>query len=320
MEPQNNENMTKTDIKCGFDNTPMIKTALKYKWQILISTAVAAILGAVFSSSLFITPLYRSEAVAYPSNISTFSDEDESEQMLQIMGSQFIKDSIIEKYDLWKHYKIARDYKYAKSTMMYEYGQKIKITKTPYDAVSIQVMDKSPDTAAMIANDILVLYDNYSNLIHVDKYVEVSSMLHQQMLRKQHDIDSMKNRLAELAQNYGLLDYKAQSREVSRGYLSGTSKVSELKKNIELYGAEVLDLEEKISFEAEQYSELKKDYETEFRYTVSKRTYYTLVTEAYPSDHKAYPIRWVIVLACAFGAFLLSVLVAFVIERRKRND
>lgn len=319
MEPQNNENMTNTDMKSSFDNTSMVTVAMKYKWHILIATVVAAILGAIFSSSMFITPLYKSEAVAYPSNISTFSNENESEQMLQVLGSQAIKDSIIEKYDLWKHYKIDRNYKYAKSTMMNEYGQNIKITKTPYDAVSIKVLDKSPDTAAMIANDILVLYDDFSNAIHIDKYIEVSNMLHLQMLRKQHDIDSMKTRLAELSQKYGLLDYQAQSREVSRSYLSGSSKVNELKNNIELYGAEMLDLEEKIAFEAEQYSELKSDYEVEYRYTVSRRTYYTLVTAAYPDDHKAYPIRWVFMALCALGALLLSTMVVYVIERRKKN-
>ncbi len=320
MENQNNDNMTNKDMKRDFDNTSMIAVVMKYKWHILIATAVAAILGAIFSSSMFITPLYKSEAVAYPLNVSTYSNENESEQMLQIMGSQAIKDSVIEKYDLWNHYGIARDYKYAKSTMLYEYGQNVKITKTPYDAVSIVVFDKNPDTAALIANDILFFYDDLSYSMHKLNYIEVSDMLRNQMLRKQHDIDSMKNRMTELSQKYGLLDYQAQSREVSRSYLSGSSKANELKNNIELYGSEIYDLEEKISFEAEQYAELKKDYEAEYRYTVSKRTYYSLVTAAYPNDHKAYPIRWVVVTLCAFGALLLSTLVVFVIERRKRND
>lgn len=306
-------------MKQSFDNTQMVNVIGKYKWHILAVTVVAAVLGAIFSSSAFITPLYKSEAVAYPSNLSTYSNENETEQMLQIAGSQIIKDSIIEKYDLWKHYKVSRDYKYAKSTMMYKYGQNVRITKTPFDAVSIVVLDKSPDTAAMIANDILVLYNNLVYDLHKDKYVEAAEMLKEQLARKQHDIDSMKNRMMELSQNYGLLDYEAQSREVSRSILSGSTKANELKTNMELYGAEMIDLQEKIENEAIMYSEVKRDYEVEYRYAVSPRSFYTLVTAAYPDDHKTYPVRWVIVALCALGACLLSVLVAFVVERRKKN-
>ena len=70
-----------------FDNTPLIKVFIKWKWHIAIITIVAAILGAVFSSSTFITPMYKSEAVLYPSNVAAYSDETFTEQMLQIMQS-----------------------------------------------------------------------------------------------------------------------------------------------------------------------------------------------------------------------------------------
>ncbi len=311
--------MSQTDMKQNFDNTSLIIVALKYKWHILAAVIVAALLGVIFSSSFFITPMYKSETVAYPSNISTYSNENETEQMLQIIGSQAVKDSIVEKYDLWSHYKISRNYKYAKSKMMYKYGQNVKITKTPYDAISVLVLDKSPDTAALIAKDILVIYNNVVFEQYKQKYEETSDMLRRQMVRKQHDIDSMKSRLANLSQQYGLLDYRAQSREVVRSYLSGSSEANELKKNMELYGAEMLELEEKIVFETENFSDLKKDYETEYRYTVSPRTYYTLVTEPYPDDHKAYPCRLVIVTLCALGAFVISLLVASMVERRNRK-
>lgn len=317
---KNKENMTtKEEDKQKFDNTSLINIVVKYKWHILAITVAAALLGAFFSSSIFIDPLYKSEAVAYPSNVSTFSNENESEQMLQILSSQAIKDSIIEKYDLWKHYKVARDSKYAKSTLMQDYAQYVKITKTPYDAVSIEVLDKSPDTAALIANDILLMYDALSFNLHKEKYIETSDMLRSQMVRKQHDIDSMKSRLAELSQTYGLLDYESQSREVSNAFLSGSTKVVELKKSLEQYGPELIDLKTKIEAEANKYANLKEVYEVEYRYTIAKRSYYTLVTAPYPDDHKAYPVRWVIVLLSAVGACVLSVLVAFIIERKKKN-
>ena len=68
-----------------FDNTPLVKVIYKWKWHIITITLVAAILGAVFSGSKFITPLFKSSAILYPSNITAYSDETCTEQMIQIM-------------------------------------------------------------------------------------------------------------------------------------------------------------------------------------------------------------------------------------------
>ena len=142
-----------------FNNLSLVQLILKWKWHIIIITVLAAICGAIFSSSMFITPLYKSVAVAYPANISPYSDESETEQMLEIINSRSIMDSIIEKYDLWTDYKIDRNYKFAKTYMINEYRSKIKISKTPYEAVSVTVMDKDPFVACDIAKDILNFYD-----------------------------------------------------------------------------------------------------------------------------------------------------------------
>ena len=114
-----------------FDNTPLIKVFIKWKWHLAIITLVAAIAGAVFSSSIFITPMYKSEAVLYPSNVAAYSDETFTEQMLQIMQSNEIMDSVVEKFDLMKHYKISKDYKYWKTALIGEYRDNVRISRTP---------------------------------------------------------------------------------------------------------------------------------------------------------------------------------------------
>ena len=98
-----------------FDNTSMIQVLYKWKWHIVVITIAAAIIGAVFSSSRFITPMYKSEAILYPSNVAAYSDETFTEQMLQIMQSNEIMDSVVEKFNLMRHYKIDKGYKYWKT-------------------------------------------------------------------------------------------------------------------------------------------------------------------------------------------------------------
>ena len=302
----------------NFNNLSLVQLILKWKWHILIITVVAAICGAIFSSSAFITPLYKSEAIAYPANISPYSEESETEQMLQIINAQSIADSIIEKYDLWTDYKIDRNYQFAKTYMMLEYHDKIRISKTPYEAVSIAVSDKDPFVACNIAKDILNFYDQKVADLHRQKVGEVVRMYERQLALKQQGIDSLKRELTELGTQYGIANYTGQQREITRGYINGSARANELKHNIELYGPDAVDLETKIVAEGNTYVTVKLDYEQELRFYHSELTYSNIITEPFPADKKSYPVRWVIVALSAIGAFLLSLLVIFIIENRKR--
>lgn len=302
----------------NFNNLSLVQVILKWKWHILIITLMAAICGAIFSSSLFITPLYKSVAVAYPANISPYSDESETEQMLEIINSKSIMDSIIEKYDLWTDYNIDKNYKFAKTYMHNEYRSKIKIGKTPYEAISITVMDKDPFVACDIAKDILNFYDQKVHDLHTKKVGEVVAMYERQLNEKQHNIDSLKERLTTYGTEYGVTDYTSQAREVTKGYLSGSAKATELKNNLEQYGAEVLELRTKIEAEATTYVNTKVDLEQNLRFYYSDLTYSNIITEPFPSDKKAFPVRWVVVALSGLGALLLSIIVVFIIENRKR--
>ena len=302
----------------NFNNLSLVQLVLKWKWHIIIITVVAALCGAIFSSSMFITPLYKSVAVAYPANISPYSDESETEQMLEIINSSSIMDSIVEKYDLWTDYKINKADQFAKTYMINEYRSKVKIGKTPNEAVSISVMDKDPFVACDIAKDILNFYDQKVHDLHTQKVGEVVAMYERQLNEKQRNIDSLKDRLTTISTEFGVTDYSSQAREVTRGYLAGSAKATELKNNLETYGAEAVDLRTKIEAEANTYVSTKVDYEQNLRFYYSDLTYSNIVTEPFPADKKAFPVRWVVVALSALGAFLLSIVVIFIIENRKR--
>ncbi len=302
----------------NFNNLSLVQVILKWKWHIIIITTLAALCGAVFSSSMFITPLYKSVAIAYPANISPYSDESETEQMLEIINSTSIMDSVIEKYDLWSDYNIDKNYKFGRTYMINEYRSKIKIGKTPYEAVSVTVMDKDPFVACNIAKDILNFYDQKVHLLHTQKVGEVVSMYERQLREKQRNIDSLKRRYTEISTTYGITDISSQTREVTKGLLSGSAKASEMKNNIEQYGAEIHDLHTKIAAEGNTYVATKLDYEKELRFFHSQLTYSNIITEPFPADKKAFPVRWVVVALSALGALLLSIVVVFIIENRKR--
>ncbi len=183
---------------------------------------------------------------------------------------------------------------------------------------SITVRDKDPQVACDIAKDILYFYDKKVGKLHRDKVEEVVNMYALQLELKQRDIENLKQQLAELGTNYGMANYAGQSREITRGYLNGSAKAKELMENLEKYGPEAIDLENKITAEATTYVNVKLDYEQQLRFFYSNLSFSNIITEPYPADKKSYPVRWVVVALSGLGAFLLTILVLFVIENRKK--
>lgn len=302
-----------------FDNTPIIKVFIKWKWHLAIITLVAAIAGAVFSSSTFITPMYKSEAVLYPSNVAAYSDETFTEQMLQIMQSNEIMDSVVEKFDLMKHYKIDKGYKYWKTALIGEYRDNVRISRTPYDAVLIKVMDKDPEIACAMVKEIIRLYDYKVGTMHKIKRYETVQMYKRQLKEKQQFIDSLKTRMAEISTNYGVVEYESQSREVTKSYLEGRGSkddIDDMKGNLEQYGPEMLALAKLIKMESEYYSLVKVDYEQELRFYNAEMTFSNVVSEPFVADKKSYPVRWVVVALSAIAACLLSLLLIYVFDNK----
>ncbi|MBO7073422.1 MAG: hypothetical protein J6W12_00720 [Bacteroidales bacterium] len=306
-----------------FDNTPLIKVFIKWKWHLAIITLVAAIAGAVFSSSIFITPMYKSEAVLYPSNVAAYSDETFTEQMLQIMQSNEIMDSVVEKFDLMKHYKIDKGYKYWKTALIGEYRDNVRISRTPYDAVLIKVLDKDPEIACAMVNEIIRLYDYKVGTMHKIKRYETVQMFKRQLEEKQLFIDSLKTRMAEISTNYGVVEYESQSREVTKSYLEGRGSkdnIDDMKGNLEQYGPEMLALEKLIKMESEYYSLVKVDYEQELRFYNAEMTFSNVVSEPFVADKKSFPVRWVVVALSALGACLLSLLLIYVFDNKSIKE
>jgi len=290
----------------------------------VVILAVALVMAVIFSGPMFITPKFKSRAVVYPANVSPYSEESETEQMFQILQSQDIMESVIGKFDLSAHYEIDKDYKYYKTAIYYEYSQNIKIEKTPYDAVSIEALDKDPEMAAQIVEAIISFYNNKVRNMHNAKYYEVMDMYEKLLAKKQNDIDSLKRALYNLSVESGLLGYDQSSEEIMRGYLrtvtSGaagninSSEVKRLKENMERVGGDLILITERIKHEANSYSAFKVEYEDALRFYNADLTYCNVITHPFPADKKSYPVRWLIVAMTFILTFFFSIVVILMVE------
>jgi len=306
-----------------FNSKRIIDVFIKWKIQLAVVTIAAILLSVFFSSPIFIKPLYKSDAVIYPSNISPYSDENETEQSVQIFQSRDIRDSLVKKFDLAKHWKIDSSYRFFKSTLLWIYNQRVKISKTPYEAVQIEVWDPDPQVACSLVNGLLDFYNTKIRSLHKEKFGEVVDNYNYIIARKMAYLDSLKSAATELGTKYGLLEYQSQTREVMRAYLStggGSVRSAEAKvlmKNMKEKGGEMLLLSEMIRSEAAMFSTMKLDADRALLDYNRNYTYVNVLSKPFPADKKAYPIRWLIVVISTLGTFFLALLIIGMIENRR---
>jgi hypothetical protein len=307
-----------------FNSKNIITLVIKWKYQLIVIAVAAVLLSAFFSGPIFITPLFKSYAVMYPSNVSPYSTENETEQMIQIMQSRDIRDSVIKKFDLPKHYGIDPNYEFYTSTMLWEWSQKVKINKTPYEAVTIEVYDKDPKIASAIVESMIEFYNLKVRSLHKEKFYEVILNFKAIWEMKRKDLDSLKQMAENLGTQYGLLDFPNQTKEVMRAYLGAggfnKKEAERLKKNLEEKGGEMMLLDHLMKSESESYSTYKLDFDRAVQNYNRNYTYVNLLNKPFPADKKAYPIRWIIMIISTVAALLIAVLVIGVIDHRKMKE
>jgi capsule polysaccharide export protein KpsE/RkpR len=311
-----------------FNNISLVKIFVKWKWHFLTIAAIAALFGFIFSSPFFIKPKFKSDCLIYPSNIAPYSDESETEQMLQWLNSQDIKDSVIRKFDLAKHYSIDSSYKYFASTMINLYDKNVRISKTQYESIEIVVFDTDPVLARDMVNAILYFCNEKIRSIHRSKYQEVVIATQHMLDIKKAEMDSVKSQMRSLGSSYDLIDYNNQALEISKGYLRtveggsniNTKDVLRLKKNIEEKGGDLLLLKSRLEHIAGEYSVLTENYDKAIFNAKMDLTYINVISKPQIADKKSYPTRWLILLYVTAVTLFFSFVVISVLDNKQRKN
>ena len=172
-------------------NVNLIRFALR-NWYIFIGVSlVAGALAAVFSGPKFIQPKYDSEAVIYPANLGVYSGETRLEQMQQYLESNAIRDTIIEKFDLYEEYELDPEYYEAKSLMLYFYSEHIGFEETRFESIRIKARSTDPEKARDIVAEIIFQLDEVIRETERKKYKEVLDIYEKMRIDKESQIDSL---------------------------------------------------------------------------------------------------------------------------------
>lgn len=312
-----------------FDNQNLLEIIWKWKKHLIIVVALAVVLSAVFSSSAFIKPKFKSTARIYPSNnIYTFSDESESEQMLEIIGSQDIKLRVIDAFNLSEVYKISKDQPQYLTFIMAELNDNVKFKKTEYETIEITVLDTDPNRACAMCDSIISFLDEKIRGLHRIKYEEVANIAKYDLGVISHQADSVREKLDAIRVEYKILDFETQAKEITKGMVkilaeqktntSGGKEIERWMKNLAEKGSEYELLYKQEKSFVSQIDSLKKVYNQSVSSAHKKISYGQRVENPLPADKKSYPVRWLIVMLSTGAALFLSLLVILLLENQKK--
>jgi capsular polysaccharide biosynthesis protein len=311
-----------------FDNQDLLETIWKWKKHLIIVGIAAVILSIFFSSPIFIKPKYKSTARIYPSNnIYVFSEESQSEQILEIINALDVKLRVIDAFNLSEVYNISKkDPKYL-TYMLSEFNDNVKFRKTEFETIEIQVLDTDPKRACTMCDSIISFLDEKVRSMHRLKYEEVAKIAKKDMAFLDHEIDSVEIKLNVLRRDYNIFDYSTQSKEITKGMVKalagnkkntvGGKELEKMMKNFADKGGEYLLMDQQQRYMITQKNDLKKIYDESVSNANKKIVYGLRVQNPVPADKKSYPVRSLIILISTLSALFIAILVILLLENKK---
>ena len=312
-------------MKKYFENDDILAILWKWKKELGLVFIITLLLSALFSSPLFIKPKYKSFARVYPSNLSSYSEESYSEQMLQLLESDVIRDQLVKEFDLQKHYEIEEDDAHKVDKLYKEYNENVTFNKTKFESVEIEVRDISPDMAYQMLNRLITIYNEQVKIIQDTQLKEAVSTLKGVLETKEAEMDTLESKINYLREKYGLLDYTSQVKNISKEYYkllasssAGSDRINKVKKELDQLKSKGSEFERLVAIlkgVRTEYTKIKIEYDAHYKELLRDKKYANVIVNGYKSDKKVYPIRWLIVTISLASTMLAAIGVVSFIER-----
>lgn len=243
-----------TNNAYSFDSITILGFFYKWRKEILIVCAIAAVASAIFSGPFFIKPKFKSTVILYPATTNSiskallnensfdrddplaFGEEEEAEQLIQVLYSDDIRDEIIRKYDLMNHYDIDSTSKTKYTKLYKKFSDNISFRRTEYMSVEIKVLDTDPIMAANIANDIANLLDVRKNTIQREQALKGLRIVEAQFIAKKAYVNQLNDSL-NFFRSQGVFDYDLQTDHLMEQFVTASAGKSDAEARLEIYRA-----------------------------------------------------------------------------------
>jgi capsular polysaccharide biosynthesis protein len=303
-----------------FNNKKEMSIFLKWKKHIIIVTLVAGIAGAIIS--YFVKPKYESIAIAYPTNVFPYSEETETEQLLQIFQSADVRNAVIERENLYDHYDLRREDPLGAYYINSLWGENVSISRTPNDAIKIRVLDKDPQMACNIVNSIIKEYNLFTDSVHKSKFTEVVELFNRQRDRKFVMLDSLKQEIRKYNE-MGIYDVPYQAKELAAAILRGSgnnAKITEMQKVFNEHSSDYMILQAWLEGEIRGLEDFINKYDIAFTEHDRRFTHASVISSPEVAQKRYSPVRWIYGVLFMFGGFLMTLLTIGVVEAVQKKE
>lgn len=279
--------------------------------------SIAAVLSIVLSGPTFMAPRYKSMATVYPVNLNSYSIETRTEQLLQLLESNSIRDSLIHRFDLAKVYEVDTAANGGYFALYNEFDERVDIDKTRYESVRIEIVDEDPVRARDMVSEMLRQVNLFARRLQREKSHEVLAIASRSLENERQKMDSVEAQLNVMRREAGLLSYDLQVKELTKGYVrmlgSGAGQAQKeqvlaMIRELEEKGGEFKKLTDLSIYFRQNYDRLLTEHERVVNDVTKELTYTNVVVYPEVSDKKVYPVRWLIVSTTTMSALFLCFL------------
>lgn len=306
----------------------------------IITVGIIAVVISTFAS-LLVKNQYKATATIFPpvanqvskelitenkqEGLTTFGETEEMEQFIQILSSRTLKDKVISRLNLRRHWNIDSTSSGYRFKSYQRFDEQIKIKPTRYQSINIEVLDRNPEWAAKIANTVVEYSDSLMRSIKAQIAVNALKVLEKQYSMLEQDLNSLQDSLAAVMAN-GIIDPKRQAGQFYKEYLKALtignkSKLSILDKEVAKfggYGAKNTRYKFEISDLSKQLNELRKSIVVARIEANQEIPTQFIIDKADIPDNKAYPKRFLIIATSTISAIIFTIFLLFLQEYLKR--
>ena len=304
---------------------------------------ISSIIFSSIFSLYFMEEKFKSSAVIFPTatnsisqdllakkpnkkDILDFGEEESTEQLLQILNSDLIRDSIINIFNLYNHYKIDKEDPHSRSLIFLEYSNNITFKKTPYNSINIEVFDKDPNIASEIANKFLDLLDLAIKRIK-SKRTEKALFICEQRKKSLNKSLQQVNDSLNIIRKQGVFYGTAQTERLIEQYAiclannnkRGAQLIKKELNKLSKYITEHNLLERRTHHFQSEFNRIQDVCDLIYIDSEYDLTNKFVINKAFPADKKSYPIRWLVVLVFTFSIFIATIVILRSIELLKLN-
>ena len=327
----------------------LLRFCFRYRFLLLFVCVLSIIISSVVAL-FFIPQKFKSVAVIAPTTTSSisqalliednpykkdifeFGEDEDTEGFMQVLTSDLVRDIIIERFNLYTHYKINKDDPLAKTWINLEYEDNFTFKKTNLGSIQIIVFDEYPDKAAEMAN-LLVdsIIDQAYLQVRSQRAKDNLAICQARKISLEDELMLVSYTLTNLRKKYGIVypenqvERLTEQKAIAFRENAPPSSIEKIQAELNILSTHATEHDLLRNKSLEIHTELHRIDQVvalaDIELTEPFKSFF-IIDRAYPAEKKSKPIRWLIVLGSCLSTLFFTIIGInlFLVIKKIKNE